>query len=78
MTYKVLNKKPTCRKWRRSRGIPNPLPWFTNGKDMLSWWSDGKRLLLQVTEHRERTVRDVPSQKTVRVKETHHHWYEVA
>ncbi len=77
MTYKVLNKKPTCRKWRRTKGIPER-PSFVNGKDTLSWWSDGKRLLLQVTEHRERTVRDVPSQKTVRVKETLHHWYEVA
>ncbi len=78
MTYIVLDKPPTCRLYRvRSKKRIPERPSFVNGKDRLTWWSDGKRLLLHVAERSERTARDVPKQTYIKLKETRHHWYEV-
>ncbi len=77
MTYIVLDKPPKCRKWRIV-GKPNNLPdCFNPMTDTASWWSDGMRVMLQLTEHTVRTTRNVPKQEHIKVKETREHWYEV-
>ncbi len=81
MTYTALDKEPDCRLYRvtSKKRIPKRADWpyCVGGKDRVSWWSDGKRLLLQVTEQTVRTQRDVPKQNYVKVKETRDHWYVV-
>ena len=79
MTYTLLDNPPTCRLYRvtKKRRIPKDRPYFVNGKDRLTWWSDGKRLLLHVAERIERRARNVPTQDYVKLKETRHHWYVV-
>ncbi len=79
MTYTALDNPPTCRLYRvtKKRRIPKDRPYFVNSKDRLTWWSDGKRLLLHVAERSTRCVRDAGKQKYVRLKETRDLWYVV-
>lgn len=81
MRYVALDRKPDCRLYRvtsKSR-IPDRADWpyCIDSKDRVSWWSDGKHLLLHLIEHTVRTARDVPKQSYIKLKETHHHWYVV-
>lgn len=82
MTYKALDNKPDCRLYRvtSKKRIPRRADWpdCISAKDRVSWWSDGKRLLLHLIEHTVRSQRNVPKQSYIKIKETHHHWYEVA
>ncbi len=75
MTYTVLDKPPTGRKWRIG---PQDRPSFIDpDTDEVNWWSNGKVFYLHIATTTTRTSRNKPSQDYVHLKETRDHWYEV-